>query len=118
MDQIYIEGLKIPARIGVFPWEKQVEQTLYVDIVLELDLGPAGLSDDLADTLNYVSLASTVSELAVARHYQLIEHFAHNVSTALLNDSRIAQVDIKVNKPAAIAHAQKIGVRMIRARDR
>lgn len=113
-DSIYITGLKVSARIGVYDWEKKVEQLLYVDLDLLVDLKPPGLSDNLEDTLNYADIAEQVQTHALAKHYQLLEHFAETFSAELLKDKRIQQVRIRVNKPAAIPHAEKIGVKLCR----
>ena len=115
-DSIYIEGLKVNAKIGVYGWEKKVEQTLFVDLKLVVDLAAAGRSDDLADTLDYAAIAEKVQILALQKHYQLIEHYAEVLASTVLEEPRVAQVTIKVHKPAAVPTASRVGVQITRTR--
>lgn len=115
-DIIYIDALKVQAKVGVYEWEKKIEQTLFVDLALNIDLAPAGASDQLDDTLDYAAICEQVQTLAVARHYQLIEHFAQSLADLLLEESRVEQVSITVHKPAANPHAGKIGIKITRTR--
>jgi dihydroneopterin aldolase len=115
-DRIYIEGLKINAKIGVYEWEKKVEQILFVDLQLAIDLAAAGQSDDLADTLDYAAIAERVQSLAVTKHYQLIEHYAEMLAATMFDMPQVAQVIVTIHKPAAIPTALKVGVQITRTR--
>ena len=65
MDKIFIHALKTEAIIGIFDWERQVKQTVIVDIEISADIRKAALSDSIDDTLNYKRLAKRVSEIAI-----------------------------------------------------
>ena len=52
MDKIFIHALKTEAIIGIFDWERQVKQTVIVDIEISADIRKAALSDSIDDTLN------------------------------------------------------------------
>ncbi|HBF07105.1 MAG TPA: hypothetical protein DDW29_02555, partial [Gammaproteobacteria bacterium] len=60
LDIIYVEALRVNANIGVHDWEKQIQQLMFVDLEIALDLADACRSDQLADTLDYVAIADTV----------------------------------------------------------
>jgi len=60
MDKIFLNDLKIDTVIGVFDWERQIKQTLRFDIEIDYDIRPAATSDDIADTMDYGSIAKTV----------------------------------------------------------
>ena len=60
MDKIFIHALKTEAIIGIFDWERQVKQTVLVDIEMSADVRKAALSDSIEDTLNYKRVAKRV----------------------------------------------------------
>jgi hypothetical protein len=60
MDKIFIHALKTEAIIGIFDWERQVKQTVLVDIEISADIRKAALSDSIDDTLNYKRVAKRV----------------------------------------------------------
>ncbi|HCK94145.1 MAG TPA: dihydroneopterin aldolase [Gammaproteobacteria bacterium] len=114
LDIIYVEALRVNANIGVHDWEKQIQQLMFVDLEIALDLADACRSDQLADTLDYVAIADTVKNLAVEKHYELIEYFGETIAQSLLQDQRVKQVKVTINKPAAIPDAKKTGVKLCR----
>ena len=69
MDKIFIHALKTEAIIGIFDWERQVKQTVIVDIEISADIRKAALSDSIEDTLNYKRVAKRV--LAVRRRVEI-----------------------------------------------
>ena len=59
-DQIALLGISAKGFHGVLDFEKRDGQTFVVDVVMDVDLAPAGASDDLADTVNYAEVAGDV----------------------------------------------------------
>jgi len=109
MDQVYIHGLELKARIGVHGWEQQTQQTLKVDLSCGLDLSVAGESDDLADTIDYAAIAQMLQNLAVEKHYALLEHLAETMAAQVLAAYPIQAVDLHLIKLGAVGKAQ-VGV--------
>src|SRR3712207_9331540 len=52
-DRILLEGMVFCGRHGTVPAERELGQPFVVDVELRLDLRPAGLSDELARTVDY-----------------------------------------------------------------
>src|SRR3712207_8328224 len=52
-DRILLEGMVFYGRHGTLPAERELGQPFVVDVELFLELRPAGLSDDLARTVDY-----------------------------------------------------------------
>ena len=53
MDRILLNGMVFYGRHGTLPAERELGQPFLVDVELRMDLRPAGLSDDLARTVDY-----------------------------------------------------------------
>ena len=70
--------------------------------VLEVDLAAAGISDDLADTIDYGAVAATVHDRLTGPAHDLVEAVAADVAAAVLaHDQRIDAVEVTVHKPQA-----------------
>ena len=101
MDCIRIKNLKIPARHGVYEFEKEKDGIFEIDINLYLPLLKAGKSDRLEDTINYEDIISTVTKAFTEKQYALVEAAAQSVCDRLLNDFKIDKITIRVRKPHA-----------------
>ncbi|MGH8473597.1 MAG: dihydroneopterin aldolase, partial [Gammaproteobacteria bacterium] len=80
MDIIYLRDLRIDTVIGVYRWEREMKQTLVIDLELGTDIRPAAKSDAIADTLNYKDIAKRVTAFVEQSRYQLVEALAEAVA--------------------------------------
>ncbi|MBB4834663.1 dihydroneopterin aldolase [Acinetobacter schindleri] len=118
MDAIIIEGLKVETIIGCFDWERQIIQPLMLDLVIQTDLEQASNSDALADTLNYAEICEISTQVIQQAQPELIEHAAKLVLNALFTTfTAIESIKITIRKPAIIAQANSVGIRLERHRN-
>ena len=101
MDSIRIKNLRIPARHGVYEFEKEKDGTFELDLELYLPLLKAGKSDRLEDTINYEDIISTATKAFTDKHYELVEAAADSVCDRLLTEFDIDKITIRVRKPHA-----------------
>jgi dihydroneopterin aldolase len=113
---IQVEGLEIDCVIGIYDHERAQEQRILVDIAVDSDIADAAEQDKMEYSTNYVEIADAVTELAVERKYQLLETFAHESVTMLLERFDVTRAYIKIMKPDAIAHARWTAVTLERRR--
>ena len=109
-DRIEITGLKVPCVIGVFAWERAIEQTLHIDVSLTTDIRPAAASDRLEDALNYVTVSQGITALVRERKANLIETLAQEIADWLLVQCAVSHVVVEVRKPLAVPQAHSVGV--------
>jgi 7,8-dihydroneopterin aldolase/epimerase/oxygenase len=117
MDKIFIHALKTEAIIGILDWERQVKQTVIVDIEISADIHKAALSDSIHDTLNYKRVAKRVLAFVEESKFHLVETLAEHVAMLILEDFGIAWVRISLSKPGAIRNSRDVGVMLERTRD-
>jgi dihydroneopterin aldolase len=117
MDKIFIHALKTEAIIGIFDWERQVKQTVIVDIEIAVDVTKAALSDSIDDTLNYKRVAKRVLTFVEASKFHLVETLAEHIAMLILEDFGIAWVRLSLSKPGAIRSSRDVGVTIERGRD-
>ena len=46
-DKVLVRDLRLETIIGLFPWEREVRQTLFVDLDIATDISQAAATDDL-----------------------------------------------------------------------
>jgi dihydroneopterin aldolase len=109
--------LRIDCIVGIYPHERIRQQTLRVDVALEVPFDRAAASDHVRDVLDYDHVAALLITLAEARGYQLIETFAAEGTAALLERfPEATAVSIEIRKPAAVPAAAAAFVRLRRTR--
>jgi dihydroneopterin aldolase len=117
MDKIFIHALKTEAIIGIFDWERQIKQTVIVDMEISADIRKAALSDSIDDTLNYKRVAKCVLTFVEESKFHLVETLAEHIAMLILEDFGIAWVRISLSKPGAIRSSRDVGVVLERGRD-
>jgi dihydroneopterin aldolase len=117
MDKIFIHALKTEAIIGIFDWERQVKQTVILDIEISADITKAALSDSIDDTLNYKRIAKRVLAFVEESKFHLVETLAEHIAMLLLEEFGVAWVGLSLSKPGAIRGSRDVGVKLERDRD-
>jgi 7,8-dihydroneopterin aldolase/epimerase/oxygenase len=110
LDKIFIHALKTEAIVGIFDWERQVKQTVLIDIEFSADIRKAALSDSIDDTLNYKRVAKRVMAFIEGSSFHLVETLAERIAMLVLEDFGVAWVRISLSKPGAIRSSQDVGV--------
>lgn len=100
-DRIELRGIEVMARHGVLPQEKDEPQRFVIDLEVYLDLSVAGISDDLADTVDYGRLAQEAHDLVGDESHQLIEVVAERLAGRILATPRVERVVVTIHKPQA-----------------
>lgn len=100
-DQIVLRGLTAHGHHGVLEHERRDGQVFVVDVSLSLDLGPAGASDRLDDTVSYAEVADDVVSLVQGDPVDLIETLATRIAEAALTRPLVEAVEVVVHKPQA-----------------
>jgi len=98
-DTVSIRDLRVSTVIGVYDWERETEQALVFAVDMAADVAKAAANDDLADTLDYSTVARTVKTVVTEGKFQLIETAAERVAQRLLAGHGLAWVRVEVVKP-------------------
>ena len=114
-DRIEIKDLLLRGILGINDWEREKPQDILLNITLFTDLGAAGVSDRIEDTVNYRSLTKQVIEHVEASARFTVEALAADVARICLADTRVARVRVRVEKPGALRFARSVGVEIERS---
>lgn len=116
MDRILIRDLLVRCVIGVREDERREKQDVIMNLALSLDLRKAGTSDRIEDTLDYRALKKRIIALAEDSRFYLVEALAEAVAGICLEDPRVSEARVTVEKPTALRFARSVGVEIIRGR--
>jgi dihydroneopterin aldolase len=116
-QQVFIEGLSIEARIGVFEHEKAGTQPLAIDLELQVDAARfAPTHDRLDEVFDYQGARAAVLAAAAGGHIHLLETFADRVLTRLLAMPDVHSARIRIRKFTAFEDCAAVGVVVERSR--
>ena len=110
MDKIFLHELKIDTVIGIWDWERKIRQTVIVDLEMAADIARAAATDDVADTLNYKSVAKRLIEFVGASEFQLVETLAERCAEIIREEYGVRWVRLTLNKKGAVRGASDVGV--------
>lgn len=100
MDKLIMEDIQLYGYHGVLPEENRLGQKFIVSIEAELDLRPAGSTDSLEETINYVEIYEEIKCVVQLTPYRLIEAVAEAIANKLLMIyPEIKQIKVRVKKP-------------------
>lgn len=116
MDQVIIKDLLVRGIIGINDWERVIVQDILINIVLFTDLQAAGLSDDIADCVNYRTVAKKVQAHAENAKRFTVEALAADIARICLEDTHVQKARVRVEKPGAVRFSSSVGVEIERNR--
>jgi len=110
MDIIFLDELKVDTVIGIWEWERRIRQTVVIDLEMSADIARAAATDEVADTLNYKSVAKRIKGFVADSSFQLVETLAEKIAAIVRDEFDVAWVKVRVNKPGAIRGSKAVGV--------
>ena len=110
MDKIFLDELKVETIIGIWDWERKIRQTVVIDLEMSADIAKAAATDEVADTLNYKSVAKRLQQFVGESSFQLVETLAERIAAIVRDEFGVAWVKVTVHKPGAIRGSKDVGV--------
>lgn len=118
MDRVFIENLTVETVIGIFDWEREIRQTVSLDLEMDFDIRPAAASDTIGDTLDYKAVSKRLIHFIEQSEYQLVEALAEKCASIVLDEFPVTRLKLKLSKPGAVRGSSAVGVIIERSKDR
>ena len=109
-DTVFIKGLKAASIIGCYDWERDIRQTLVIDLELKADFTRAAQADALEDALDYAAISHRVIAACDAARFQLLEALAEHLASIVLGEFSVSGLRMTITKPGAVPEAEGVGV--------
>lgn len=84
---------------GVFSAERELGQRIEVDVEIKGNLGNAGKSDDLDQTVNYIDIYTIVKDIVEEGEFNLIESMGVAIADQMMDSFDLEQLTVRVRKP-------------------
>jgi dihydroneopterin aldolase len=110
MDIVYIRDLRIETIIGIYDWEREVKQTVSLDLEMAHDIRRAAETDDIVHALNYKSIAKRLISFIEKSEFLLVERMAEEVATIVREEFSVPWVKLRVSKPGALRGSKDVGI--------
>jgi len=110
MDRVFIEDLRIQTVIGIFDWEREITQTISIDLQMAFDISRAAESDDISDTLDYKAVSKRLIQFVESSEFQLVEALAGHCARIVLEEFPVSWLRLKLSKPGAVRGSSAVGV--------
>lgn len=110
MDIVYIRDLRIDTIIGIYDWEREVRQTISIDLEMAADIRKAAATDDIQYALNYKAVAKRLIAFVEASKPLLVERLAEEIAAIVINEFKVPWLRLRLSKPGALRGAQDVGI--------
>jgi len=110
MDIVFIRALRIDTVIGIYDWERQIRQTVVLDLEMGADIARAAATDHIDDTLNYKAVSKRLIQFVSESRFQLVETLAEECARIVREEFGVPWVRLTVNKKGAVRGADGVGI--------
>jgi len=115
-DRILISDLGVRCIIGVNEEERREKQDVLISLSISADLSKAGKSDRFEDAVDYRAIKKEIVKMVENSNYHLVEALAEAIASLCLKYPGVLDVQVRVEKPAALRFARSVGVEITRQR--
>jgi dihydroneopterin aldolase len=115
MDTIFIHDLRIETKVGVYAWERELPQTVRIDLDIALPSRRAFETGELVDAIDYAAVVSRIRAFARTNGHALLEPFAEAIASLVLAEFGAQAVRLRVAKLGALPGVREIGVAIERS---
>lgn len=98
-DRIVLANMRFEGRHGFGDDERLNPQPFEIDVELALNLQPAGVDDDLDQSVDYGQVHGKVRWIVETGSFRLLEALAEAISRDVLTDLAVDEVVVRVRKP-------------------
>lgn len=110
LRHVFVSRLALQAQIGIHPHERTAPQTIRVSVDAAVAEQSTSHNSSIDDVVCYEGISKQIAAIVDRGHIDLVETLAETIADELMVDKRIVQLQIKVEKPDAIAAAESVGI--------
>ena len=109
-DKIFLNQLRTECIVGIWDWERQVKQTVVIDLEMACDVRNAARTDHIDDTVDYKKVSKRLLNFVSESQFQLVETLTENIARIIVTEFAVSWVKVRLNKQGAIRNSQDVGI--------
>ncbi len=110
MDLVYIEDLRIETVIGIYDWEREIKQTITIDLEMATDVAKAAATDCIDDALDYKAISKRLITYVENEKFGLVETLAEGIAKVIRQEFGVSWLRLKLGKPGALSGSRDVGI--------
>jgi dihydroneopterin aldolase len=110
MDIVYIGDLRIDTIIGIYDWEREVRQTISLDLEMGTDIRKAAETDNIQYALDYKAVSKRLIDFIEGSEFLLVETMAEQVADIVRQEFHVPWLKLRIGKPGAVRGARDVGI--------
>ena len=110
MDILFIRGLEVRAINGGLDWERQVKQSVVLNLEMQTDVKAAAATDDVDRTLSYGKVRNAVETFVGNSSFELIETLAEQTAALVMTEFGVRWLRLELIKPRPLSGHHTVGV--------
>lgn len=112
-DCIYLEDISIEMSIGIYDFEKQKKQRVFVSASLYT---PIQRKDEFSieTVVSYETIRDKIKNISGKKHYDLLEEFAEEIAKECFKDKSITAIALDISKPDIFDDVKRAGIKILR----
>lgn len=115
--RMFVRDLVVPWNIGVYEQEQGIRQRVRFNLDL-IVREPSGIgSDEYSDVVCYEKIVKRIHRLSDNGHVNLVETLADQVAVLCLQNRRVLEVTVRIEKLDVFTNAASVGIEIHRTRD-
>ncbi len=116
LRHVFIRDFVLPCQIGVHHHERGRTQRVRVNVDLTVHEPPTATADRIEDVVCYEAIVAGIRNIAAAGHVNLVETFAEKIAGFCLEDIRIQEARVRVEKLDVFTDVACVGIEITRQR--
>lgn len=116
LRHVFVNRLAVEASIGIHPHEKAAKQTIWISLDAGVLEDSSATPAQIEQVVCYESMCKTAIALIEKEHIDLVETLAEMLADELMQDRRIMELRVQIEKPDAIQTAASVGIAISRLR--
>lgn len=114
-DTVFIKDLIIDMSAGIYDHEKASKQRVIINITLDVECNANKTLSSIDDVVSYEDVTNEVRNIALAKHYDLLEELAELIASNCLTHKHVHKTHIRIEKPDIIADVCTVGIAITRS---
>jgi dihydroneopterin aldolase len=110
MDTISIQDFRVDTIVGYYEWERQMPQTIELNIEFAIPHNQAGRSDRIRDTIDYGAVVNRTRDSLSQTRFTLLERLCEHVADILLQEFGSPWVRVSAAKIGLLRGVRRLGV--------